>query len=186
VDTLGGYLDIVASESGIFGDMTLVDANNVFNPPKSNKSGGNGSGNGNSGPSDATNESATGSRRKKGGSKNGDGTKLDKSLQNAEKQLLAAWLNFAKGAINWDEMIDTTGDDTPDTPFGDLITTVEIFFNQGDYEAAKDLAESVNNHDKDNGDCDTGTGSGSKSGTASKLSKTGHDSSSSTDSKKDK
>ena len=55
-------------------------------------------------------------------------------------------------------MIDTNGDVTPDTQFGDLISTVEILFSQGDYEAAKDLAESVNNHDKDNPDC-IGTGS---------------------------
>lgn len=34
-----------------------------------------------------------------------------------DEQLLAAWLNFANGAIEWDTLVDTNRDRTPDTPF---------------------------------------------------------------------
>ena len=34
-----------------------------------------------------------------------------------DQQLLAAWLNFANGAIEWNQLVDTTGDKTADTPF---------------------------------------------------------------------
>ena len=40
-------------------------------------------------------------------------------------QLLAAWLNFANGAIEWDRLVDTNGDRTPDTRFLDAITAAE-------------------------------------------------------------
>ena len=60
-----------------------------------------------------------------------------------------------------------------DTAFRDLIAEVEAILNDplsshADFEHAKDLAEAVNQHDKDNADCDTGTGSKSGMGTASK------------------
>jgi len=34
-----------------------------------------------------------------------------------DQQLLAAWLNFANGAIEWNQLVDTNRDRTPDTPF---------------------------------------------------------------------
>ena len=34
-----------------------------------------------------------------------------------DQQLLAAWLNFANGAIEWNQLVDTNGDKTADTPF---------------------------------------------------------------------
>ena len=40
-------------------------------------------------------------------------------------QLLANWLNFANGAIEWDRLVDTNGDKTPDARFLDAITAAE-------------------------------------------------------------
>ena len=40
-------------------------------------------------------------------------------------QLLAAWLNFANGAIAWDRLVDTNGDKVVDTRFLDAITAAE-------------------------------------------------------------
>ena len=40
-------------------------------------------------------------------------------------QLLAAWLNFANGAIEWDRLVDTNGDKTADARFLDAITAAE-------------------------------------------------------------
>ena len=34
-----------------------------------------------------------------------------------DEQLLTAWLNFANGAIEWNRLVDTNRDRTPDTPF---------------------------------------------------------------------
>ena len=42
-----------------------------------------------------------------------------------DQQLLAAWLDFANGAIEWNRMVDTTGDKTPDARFLDAITAAE-------------------------------------------------------------
>lgn len=42
-----------------------------------------------------------------------------------DQQLLAAWLNFANGAIAWDRMVDTTGDKTPDIRFLDAVAAAE-------------------------------------------------------------
>lgn len=39
--------------------------------------------------------------------------------------LLAGWLNFANGAIEWNRLVDTNGDKTPDTPFLSAIETAE-------------------------------------------------------------
>jgi hypothetical protein len=40
-------------------------------------------------------------------------------------QLLAAWLNFANGAIEHNRLVDTNGDKTPDTPFLTAIAAAE-------------------------------------------------------------
>ena len=41
------------------------------------------------------------------------------------RQLLTAWLNFANGALEWDELVDTDGDKVPDTPFATVIRHAE-------------------------------------------------------------
>lgn len=42
-----------------------------------------------------------------------------------EKQLLAAWLNFANGVIGLDDLVDTDGDGVSDTAFGAVLLTAE-------------------------------------------------------------
>ena len=68
-------------------------------------------------------------------------------------QTLAAWLNFANGAIDRDEMVDTDRDGVVDTTFGDLIAEVEAILvdpdaTKSDLNRAKHLAEAVNRHDQ--------------------------------------
>ncbi|HAL48735.1 MAG: hypothetical protein FI707_13600 [SAR202 cluster bacterium] len=66
-------------------------------------------------------------------SDSGSGTNLAKKLEDARKQTLAPWLNFAYGAIGWDELVDTDGDgvldDQKDMTFGELIVQVETILN---------------------------------------------------------
>ena len=179
-ELLGVYLAIIRYTSGIFDEDValagIVDANLVFNPPKSTGNGNGGSGNGSgsgSGSKDATTKGSNTRKKQKGDSGSADDSTAStgglKSRQNALKQTLAAWLNFSNGAIDWDEMIDTDGDGTPDMMFGDLIGEVEAILanpdaTKADLEHAKDLAEAVNQHDKDNPACQTGTGSNSNTG----------------------
>ena len=42
-----------------------------------------------------------------------------------DRQLLALWLNFANGSIEYDEMVDTDGDGIADTTFADLVLVAE-------------------------------------------------------------
>jgi hypothetical protein len=42
-----------------------------------------------------------------------------------DRQLLAAWLNFANGATGLDELVDTNGDKVADTPFLTMVTNAE-------------------------------------------------------------
>lgn len=42
-----------------------------------------------------------------------------------DRQLLAAWLNFANGGVGWSELLDTDGDGLRDTSFADLVQTAE-------------------------------------------------------------
>ena len=110
-------------------------------------------------------------------SASGTGSDLAKTREKALTQTLAAWLNFAKGAVDLDKLTDKDG--IADTAFSDLIVEVEGILlspdaTKDDLNRAKKLAESVNKHDKDNPECDTGTGSKSKTGTKSGTkSKTG-------------
>jgi PKD domain len=46
-------------------------------------------------------------------------------LELFDQQLLAAWLNFANGAVEWNRLVDTNGDKRPDTRFLDAITAAE-------------------------------------------------------------
>jgi PKD repeat protein len=170
---------MVSAQSAYFAGLTSEGANNVFDPPKSNNKD-NGS---KSGRNDASATASTGSKKKKGskagsGSNSNSATDLSKFVEKTESQVLAAWLNYAKGAVDWNELIDIDGDAVGDMTFGDLVTEVEGILadpsaTKSDLERAKDLAEAVNHHDKDNPDCDThsgshtGSGSGSKSGSGS-------------------
>jgi hypothetical protein len=178
--TLQAYLDIVGFGSQYFsGIATFAQADIVFDPPKSNN--GNGSNNSQSqvpDSRDATNLSADKKKKTRdptgAGDESDDGeesvdgeSKLAKAHNNAEQQVLAAWLNFAKGAVDWDEQFDTTGDGTPDMTFETLVHTVEDILGdpnatKSELEYAKDLAETVNKSDKNNPDCDTNTGSGDR------------------------
>jgi hypothetical protein len=49
----------------------------------------------------------------------GSGTRI------LDRQLLAAWSNFANGAVGWTEMVDITGDGIVDTTFGAAIQQAE-------------------------------------------------------------
>ena len=76
----------------------------------------------------------------------------------AEGQLLAAWLNFAHGAANWSELIDTDNDGSDDTPFHDIVAEVETLLSDTEatkeqLERAKDLASAINEIDAKNPNC---------------------------------
>ena len=176
--TLNGFLSIVGAFSGQFGGIDLPQATGVFFPPKEN----NGN-NSNRGDSSGTLPNSRGKGKAKGRdggdpghddsdeSESGSATldRTAKMRQNATAQTLAAWLNFAKGAVDLEELIDTDDDGIGDTTFGDLIAEVEAILGneeatKDDLERAKDLAEAVNLHDKNNPDCDTASDTGSKSG----------------------
>ncbi|MCB0176188.1 MAG: hypothetical protein KDJ97_37160 [Anaerolineae bacterium] len=87
---------------------------------------------------------------------------------NAQAQLLAAWMNFAQGAVGWDQSINVDGGDSP---FYQVMSEAETILldgnaSQDQLERAKDLAESVNLHDEDNSACesDDDKGNGDKKG----------------------
>jgi len=66
-----------------------------------------------------------------------------------ERQLLAALLNFANGAVAWDQLIDTDGDTIGDTPFSDVIMDAEMvrldpLATEAELEAQKDLLKAIN------------------------------------------
>jgi len=46
-------------------------------------------------------------------------------LDQLDRDLLTAWLNFANGAVEWNEQVDTNGNGTPDTPFHDAMRAAE-------------------------------------------------------------
>jgi len=52
----------------------------------------------------------------------GGGGDMSRAL---DQQLLAAWFNFANGGYRWGQMVDTNGDGTLDTTFGDVIEGAE-------------------------------------------------------------
>ena len=189
-ETLQTYLGIVSFGSGLFNNLDLPSAGAIMDPPKGNggnSNGGNGNGNNGSLPSNARGKKNGGNGDDDGGddsdasgSESGIATlgSLAKDRQKAEAQTLAAWLNFAKGAVDWNELVDTDGDGIGDMRFGDLIGEIELLLgnldaSKDDLERAKDLAEAVNLHDKNNPDCDTASDTGSKAasstGTSSKT-----------------
>ena len=197
--TLQTYLDMVNFASGHFSEVTaaatLGQARQVLDP----KGGSNGGSRGGSNQSKDAG-SASGSRKskksdkdkKKGGDKSGSGdsnsgSNPDKKRRDATSQALAAWLNFAKGGVEWDEAITVgqgshsgSGTGAPVVEvlsFEALIAEVEAILNnpnatKDDLNRAKELAESVNQHDANNPLCSTGSGS-DKSGSGNSRSGSG-------------
>ena len=177
--TLKGFLAFIVFESTIFDEEIalsgIADAQAILSPGKNRDKGEGGKRDGNPKTQGTTN--SKGNRKKehgdtKSGTKSGVGDKTSKSRDRALRHVLAAWLNFAKGAIEPGELVDTDGDGVVDTTFSDLMTEVELILSNPDatahdLEHAKDLAEAVNEHDKDNPNCDTvtGTGTGTKTRT---------------------
>ena len=67
-----------------------------------------------------------------------------------DAQLLAAWLNFANGSYDLDTMVDTDGDGTVDTAYGDALAAAEaVRLNPASTDAAlleqKDVLDRLNN-----------------------------------------
>ncbi len=165
--TLRLYLSIVRFASGLFGPGdpltldTLDQARAILDPQQApNNGGGNRPpGRGNTGRG-GSNRGGNPARGQTGG------FNPSSSRSRATAQALAAWLNFAKGGVLWDEMVDTNRDGRPDMRFRDLIAQVETILRnpnatKEDLDRAKNLAEAVNQHDENNPACDTETGTGS-------------------------
>ena len=69
--------------------------------------------------------------------------------QKLDRELMAAWLNFANGAFGLTELVDTNGDKAPDTPFATMMATAEAVRNnplstQLQLLAQRDILERVN------------------------------------------
>ena len=69
--------------------------------------------------------------------------------QELDRQLLAAWLNFANGGYGWDQLVDTDGDRVADTAFSSAITSAEAVrldpnATRAQIEAQKRVLESIN------------------------------------------
>jgi hypothetical protein len=47
------------------------------------------------------------------------------ALQQLDRQLLTAWLNFANGGFNFGQLVDTNGDGIPDTAFSSVLANAE-------------------------------------------------------------
>lgn len=66
-----------------------------------------------------------------------------------DRQLLAAWLNFANGALALDQLVDTTGNGAADTAFHDVLMQAEALRNNpartaAEVELMKDTLERIN------------------------------------------
>lgn len=71
------------------------------------------------------------------------------SRQILDQQLVAVWLNFANGALDLDELVDTDGDGTADTAFGDAVATAEAVrldpnATTAEFNEQKDILEQIN------------------------------------------
>ena len=51
--------------------------------------------------------------------------KTSKDTEIMQRQLMAAWLNFANGSVKWFDLVDTNGDRMPDKQFGQLLRESE-------------------------------------------------------------
>ena len=66
-----------------------------------------------------------------------------------DRQLLAAWLNFANGAVEYDELVDTDFDNVPDTELLSVLCAAEAARTNpatpaSELENWKDILEAVN------------------------------------------
>lgn len=66
-----------------------------------------------------------------------------------DRQLLGAWLNFANGAVEFDELVDTDGDGVADNAFSDALAAAEAVrldptATREELEAQKDILERIN------------------------------------------
>ena len=66
-----------------------------------------------------------------------------------DRQLLAAWLNFANGAIGYNQLVDSNGDGTPDTAFSVVVSVAEAVrtnpaSTRAQIEAQKIILERLN------------------------------------------
>ena len=80
------------------------------------------------------------------------------TCERALAQLFAVWLNFAHGAVAWDEMIDTDGDGHGDMACHQVVLRTETIVLDSNaardqLEYAKDLVEAVNLTDEDTPAC---------------------------------
>lgn len=65
-----------------------------------------------------------------------------------DEEALAAWLNFANGAVKLDTMVDSTGDGIPDSTFGDAMFVAESVrvdptATSNEIKAQKDIVERI-------------------------------------------
>ena len=70
-------------------------------------------------------------------------------IRHLDRQLLAAWLNFANGGVGLFEMVDIDGDSVPDATFVDVIVEAEAVrldptSTNAELEAQKDALETIN------------------------------------------
>lgn len=82
------------------------------------------------------------------------GSRFDKAV----RQTLAAWLNFAAGAVTWDQPIDLDGDSVPDATVAELFAAAEAILldpgaSKAELELAKDLMEAINLLDQGSPEC---------------------------------
>jgi hypothetical protein len=68
-------------------------------------------------------------------------------------QLLAAWLNFANGSLDPNELVDTNGDNVPDTAFLTVVNNAEAVYNnpaatKAQLIAQKTILERINLRDE--------------------------------------
>jgi hypothetical protein len=73
-------------------------------------------------------------------------------IQQLDRQLLTAWINFANGGVELDELLDTDGDGTLDTSYIDVMTTAEAIRNapgstKAQLETQRDILMRINGRD---------------------------------------
>jgi hypothetical protein len=71
------------------------------------------------------------------------------AFKKLDRELLAAWLNFANGAFDLGELVDTNGDSVPDTTFGAMMAAAEAvrnnpFATEVQMLAQRDILQLVN------------------------------------------
>jgi hypothetical protein len=73
-------------------------------------------------------------------------------LEQLDRQLLTAWINFANGGVEYDELLATTKKGDPDTTFADLMTTAEAVRNdpastRAQLQEQRDILTFINGRD---------------------------------------